>query len=445
MSHRPPPPSNPLLGMMNMMPGGQQPRMALPPSMRGVRPMRPPMRMMHGPPPPGHPPQHRSQFSPMNQRGLPTVLQVPSPAFAKMAASQHPPPPRNGGPMPPMIRPGFRPVMRHNRPPPPQPRPMQVRTVFVPPPMRMDKPSSAFANGSNYENGNQEEEEEYDDDDHIVIDEDELDDVEPDLDPQTNEVDDVEPRELVVRPPEERDLLPRGSSVQFVRRADGKGFAKKVIDGRTMDLFRSKKKKRKAFRGINYRFDGTRIKKRGGGAGKRPGSANDNAGVNGGDDDDDDDRDPSVLAYLGIQRKDAAAAAAEHEIPALTITRTTTSVGPKAKKSFKQPFGLPSSISISRYENLFSSSSCIASSWFLLPQELFYGRFSLDGFVERYEATPFAVGRFEQPEEAKTGPPSPVRPRQSGQYRRRRRHQGGGAAVAPRKQARGRGRDCCKY
>ena len=181
-----------------------------------------------------------------------------------------------------------------------------------------------------------------DDENHFVIDEDELDDVEPDVDPNTNEVDDVEPDEGHHQRP-----LPQ---VRFVRRADGKGFAKKVIDSRTMELLRAKKKKKKKhfFRGSNYRFDGTAIKKR---IGKRPPPAADNKTPKGGGTSNGDGE--SVLSYLGIQRKEESGVEegevdprTENFSDSVTITRTS---GPKAKKSFKQPYEFPSSISISRY------------------------------------------------------------------------------------------------
>jgi hypothetical protein len=415
--------SSPLVGMMNMMsrPQHMLPHMGMIPPQQGIRHggMRPVMRGGMRPPPMnsafnrrmpnmgstnGHPRpmvrpaphqvqqqiqqqiqlqlhqqmqqqmmQHQMQQPPLippppppASRTSPTVLQVPSPAFSKMAASTQLPP-RSSFP-PPMIKPGNRSLLRH---PPPQrhsapsrgPPPAQVRTVFVPPPMK------------NYENGRgnqqqlqqqqhllqQQQQEEIDDDEDFMLDEDELDDVEPDVDPHTFEVDDVEPSEAA----ETAAAAARGNGnvanrteVRYVRSADGKSFVRKIVDGRTLKKRRVKKKKKKAFRGCNYRFDGTSIKKRGG---KRPTSAasdrddeNGDGATNG-----DSNRDPSdVLAYLGIQRKDSTECKTDTNsgaVGSMATMRMTTptpqsvaSSGQKAKKSFKTPFGLPSSISISR-------------------------------------------------------------------------------------------------
>ena len=165
-----------------------------------------------------------------------------------------------------------------------------------------------------------------------------------------------------------------GSEVRYVRNADGK-IHKKIIDHDTINRLRAvrKKKKKKAFRGGTYRFDGSSVKKRvgGGGGGKgRPQSAASedrdeetrNGGANGGPSSESSRDPPDVLAYLGIQRKDSTESKSETMSDAGSmITVSLTSGGPKAKKSFKAPFDLPDSITISRNSSTDDASSVDSS------------------------------------------------------------------------------------
>ena len=240
----------------------------------------------------------------------------------------------------------------------------------------------------------QQQQEEIDDDEEdIMLDEDELDDVEPDVDPNTYEVDDVEPGDgggansvtigngedsATITPIPLKVPKKTGSEVRYVRSADGKGFVKKIIDHDTINRLRAvrkKKKKKKAFRGANYRFDGSSIKKRGGGP-KRPQSAASEdrdgevrnggggagSGTNGGPSSESSRDAPDVLAYLGIQRKDSTESKSEtmSDNGGSMVTVSLTS-GPKAKKSFKAPFDLPDSITISRNSSTDDASSVDSS------------------------------------------------------------------------------------
>ncbi len=220
-----------------------------------------------------------------------------------------------------------------------------------------------------------------DDEEEAILDEEELDDVEPDVDPKTNEVDDVEPtngsggsnsfaalreQEALIRsidkhqvtvsitpkssvkPPGPKQpavpdsvsvtAVPSSTStsspsalpkVQYVRRPDGKGFVRKVVDPLNLRSIRTrKKKKKKAFRGINYRFDGSRIKKR---VVKKASAAN-------AEQKDEDEqqseqgRDQMFLEYLGIQRKDSTDSRVDTSAGSSGLMRAP---GQKAKKSFK--------------------------------------------------------------------------------------------------------------
>lgn len=127
--------------------------------------------------------------------------------------------------------------------------------------------------------------------------------------------------------------------VQYFRRSDGKGFVRKIVDKQTMDHIRAtsvtnskkKKKRRKPFRGLNYRFDGSRIKKR---VAKRA-SSNQGSVVNGeAGGQDEEDMTPMFLEYLGIQRKDSAeqnVGSTEDGAPESNFKPAE----PKAKKSFR--------------------------------------------------------------------------------------------------------------
>ena len=410
------PPGNPLVGMMNMMPRPgqmsnraplppphmQSPHMGMmPPQHRGgFRPvmrgggggMRPPHMnpgfarqrpMMRG----TAPPFPRSSVPSQPPKSSPTVLQVPSPAFTQVAASTQNFP-RSSFP-PPMIRPkGPRSLLRPPPPPRPAMRGPQVRTVFVPPPMMNGRQQQMHPMQQQQQQRQLQQQEEIDDDEDIMLDEDELDDVEPDVDPNY-EVDDVEPVDAgfnsvtigngedsaTITPIPLRAPKKTGSEVRYVKTADGK-FHKKIIDHDTINRLRAvrKKKKKKAFRGANYRFDGSSIKKRVGGS-KRPLSAAStedreeerrrNGGGDGGEGPISESRPdpPDVLAYLGIQRKDSTESKTEtlSDNGGSMVTVSLTSAGPKAKKSFKAPFDLPDSITISRNSSTDDASSVDSS------------------------------------------------------------------------------------
>ena len=181
------------------------------------------------------------------------------------------------------------------------------------------------------------------------MDQEELDDVEPDVDPRTHEVDDVEPADLemklldkidkhqvtvsitprVTPTPTPTSTVKRGipksqpvsnaPRVQYVRRADGKGFMKKIISGPT--VMRPKKKKKKPFRGANYRFDGSSIKKRNA-AGAAGIKKNSNL-VN------DENNENEFLNYLGL-RKDSTEEGGDRGQAAPEVVTSN-----KAKKSFQ--------------------------------------------------------------------------------------------------------------
>ena len=273
-----------------------------------------------------------------------------------------------------------------------------MRAVFVPPPMvngrqqQQQQQQQQQVNHVQQMQQRQQLQEEIDDDEEdIMLDEDELDDVEPDVDPNTYEVDDVEPGDggggansvtigngedsATITPIPLKVPKKTGSEVRYVRSADGKGFVKKIIDHDTINRLRAvrkKKKKKKAFRGANYRFDGSSIKKRGG-APKRPQSAasedrdeevrnGGGGGANGGPNSESSRDAPDVLAYLGIQRKDSTESKGEtlSDNGGSSVTVSLTS-GPKAKKSFKAPFDLPDSITISRNSSTDDASSVDSS------------------------------------------------------------------------------------
>ena len=388
---------------------------------------------------------HHSSAPSPSPRSSPTVINVNSPDYpSKLAMATRvgdvPPPLCSPGAAagfpPPMMRPGagsgLPSTARQNQK---QRGSAQVRTVLVPPPMKISQQRhqqhqqqhmqvSPNSNGyqqqflkhqqqqqqlrhyqaqQQLEEEQQEEEQEIDDDEEsgavgMMQEEEELDDVEPDVDPN-NEVDDVEPeneeddavtaaamaalreQEALIRsidkhqvtvsitpknsggavtpkPPPAPDTVsvtatnpamvvaataaapaPSPTKVQYVRRPDGKGFMRKVIDSNTMNLIRAKKKKKKkAFRGINYRFDGTRIKKR---TAKRTQQQQEQReeednGHQGGQEDGEGavpPRDPAFLEYLGIQRKDSTDSKVSWAGSGESVAANLKSA--KAKKSFK--------------------------------------------------------------------------------------------------------------
>lgn len=322
-------------------------------------------------------------------RSSPTVINVNSPQVFYNK-------PRSNGntPPPPMMRPGG--VRQQIRPLSSLPKServkspsVQVRTVFVPPPMKMNKAKKsapASSNGTMTKQMNQlaansqslsdTKTISFDDnlDEEITLDEEELDDVEPDVDPKTKEVDDVEPtvseeqNEKIIakidkhqvtvsitpkvstkpKPPlplsaiipshtiTPKPILPKQESsrtVQYARRADGKGFVRKVVDKRT--IIRVKKKKKKPFKGANYRFDGSSIKRR---SAKKTVSSSSSTTTTTpaaegefsnntprSDGAQSPQRDPEFLQYLGIHRKESPEVNKDLIKPK----------GHKAKKSFK--------------------------------------------------------------------------------------------------------------
>ena len=143
-------------------------------------------------------------------------------------------------------------------------------------------------------------------------------------------------------------------TLQFVRRADGKGFVRKGSAQHVAQLqggFKagtsllksknfSKQKKKKRFRGGNYRFDGSSIKKRKG-VKKRIQENEGEEMENGGESALRHGREPAVLAYLGIQRKDSTDSNKDSERASIADSSESISnvsirsQGPKAKKSFR--------------------------------------------------------------------------------------------------------------
>ena len=164
------------------------------------------------------------------------------------------------------------------------------------------------------------------------------------------------------RPSQPPQVRPRKvETLQFVRRADGKGFIRKgsaqhvaqmqggVKPGTSLLKARnSSKHKKKRFRGGNYRFDGSSIKKRKAGKKRIEDIENEEMEDALGTQQSvprrkfEEGREPAVLAYLGIQRKDSTdsnkdsseqASVADSIESAPSIIRN--SQGPKAKKSFR--------------------------------------------------------------------------------------------------------------
>ena len=248
----------------------------------------------------------------------------------------------------------------------------------------------------------QQDEEEEDDG---MIDEEELDDVEPDVDPDTNEVDDVEPEDdddeeedeeeeenetirnlknsfshevsvsitsikkkqppppaspaasdngivlpgmpvTAPAPPSPMDDSVEVSLSHATGNGDGEsgGFAPKVGGAPNHPglphRIKKKKKKKKAFRGGNYNFNGKSVKKRGGGrkvTGSAPQSENGDGMSNLENLEDDMEveegevQSPSMLSYLGIQRKDSGE---------LGDSPESVNGVQKAKKTFAKPDGI---------------------------------------------------------------------------------------------------------
>ena len=149
-------------------------------------------------------------------------------------------------------------------------------------------------------------------------------------------------------------------TLQFVRRADGKGFVRKgsaqhvaqIQEGlkagaSLLKVHNSKQKKKKRFRGGNYRFDGSSIKKR---KAQRKQIQSTEDGMDESYENDSstislkngtERREPAMLAYLGIQRKDSTDSSRDSEqasiadsseyLPSISVKAP----GPRAKKSFR--------------------------------------------------------------------------------------------------------------
>ena len=132
--------------------------------------------------------------------------------------------------------------------------------------------------------------------------------------------------------------------LKFVRTADGKGYMRRQTDNllqkakATAFRVAAKKKRRRFFRGGNYRFDGKRaptkqsrkIPVAAAAAAANPEASRieppiPNAAVN----------EDNVLSYLGIQRKSSSDAEAVMEIMEDQDFKRSNPVLPKAKKSFR--------------------------------------------------------------------------------------------------------------
>jgi hypothetical protein len=175
----------------------------------------------------------------------------------------------------------------------------------------------------------------------VLEDEEEIDDDEEEEEEDLKELDDVEPDVNA----EQQKLIPRQSieKLQFVRREDGNGFMRKAAASSSHILSKKKggrKKIRRFFKGANYRFDGSIIKKR---PGKIASSVTRDTGSRLASEFTTTVEDVPVqvkpkvegdfLSYLGIQRKD-------DNTDAAVITALERQPTPKAKKSFR-----PSSVS----------------------------------------------------------------------------------------------------
>ena len=199
----------------------------------------------------------------------------------------------------------------------------KVKNVQVPPPLRGNElAKKVLQNGGAYsflnitvtsaprkpkEQVEEEIEEEIDDDEEL-----ELDDVEP-LDGAENGQNKSAADQakilptVIVKPPVPIETSPRRriGTLKFVRTADGKGYMRRQTDNllqkaKATAVRVGKKKKRRFFRGENYRFDGSSIKNRkrnmGGKTSKAPSEA--------GSEPLKEEEEQNVLSYLGIQRKE---------------------------------------------------------------------------------------------------------------------------------------------
>ena len=179
-----------------------------------------------------------------------------------------------------------------------------------------------------------EEEEEIDDDEEEL----ELDDVEPVIEGAAVTNGDA------VRKPRVLDNVIQSSRrrvgpLKFVRTADGKGYMRRQTDNllqkakATAFRVAAKKKRRRFFRGGNYRFDG-----------KRPQKSKKNQQLQSVQTVPDDNHfasneaassEDNFLSYLGIQRKNSDAEATESVMEDPDQVTRSISALPKAKKSFR--------------------------------------------------------------------------------------------------------------
>uniref|UniRef100_A0A0K2U4S4 Uncharacterized protein n=1 Tax=Lepeophtheirus salmonis TaxID=72036 RepID=A0A0K2U4S4_LEPSM len=134
---------------------------------------------------------------------------------------------------------------------------------------------------------------------------------------------------------------------RFVRRADGKGFVKKSVKSSSNSSVKSgsvshnvrktysssvlkgiRKKKKKPFKGINYRFDGSIKKKKK--TYLNPSAYKDDDETSSIRSDREIGNEQDVLSYLGIQRKDST----DSKSSIIDESKEKIVVGPKARKSF---------------------------------------------------------------------------------------------------------------
>ena len=179
-----------------------------------------------------------------------------------------------------------------------------------------------------------EEEEEIDDDEEEL----ELDDVEPVIEGAA-----VVPNGDAVRKPRVLDVVQsparrRVGPLKFIRTADGKGYMRRQTDNllqkakATAFRVAAKKKRRRFFRGGNYRFDGKRPQKSKKNQqlqtvqadDKRVAASNEAASS-----------EDNFLSYLGIQRKNSDGEATESVMEDPDQVTRSISALPKAKKSFR--------------------------------------------------------------------------------------------------------------
>lgn len=366
---------NPLVGMFNMMPP-MNPNFSmqhhLPHPMngggiRGVSSNASLLRQQRFPTKRQQPPQHPRYSSPSVpfQKPIRTHNSGGMPSMIRPSSNRSVPGVRNLTPLP-LSHPQHHHHHHHQRPSPSNRVHInKPPAVCVPPPMTVENGGGeSHNNSSRFPELNitvksvpktpktpvvedMEEEEEIDDEEEEEVTE-ELDDVEPELPP----VGGASQTGMMASPPasaathngklsspirfdrqqqhqQQSKRSRKVSTLQFVRRADGKGFMRKPIVGSS--LLKNKKKKRRFFRGANYRFDGTSIKKRPG----RKCTANDDASeelsITVKEVPTRSKQEPDVLAYLGIQRKDATG------YTTTTTTDSSIKMAPqqKAKKSFR--------------------------------------------------------------------------------------------------------------